>query len=280
MVASVPPSIVVLDSRVFTTTVFEGPTAVPSTIPRNDAPIPVGIIVGGAVGGMALAFITVTLWTWWGRCIKRKQAKQLKEMRDLLAVRENTRRNAQTALVPRSGTHYTTPARSARRGSRKIKFAALPSDFIEKEPQRAPSPVPPTLLGRAAALPPLPGRPEAPALSFLNRTPWGTSVLPAGGPVIMPRPKITRPDPVAGGDAGESAENARLSRGSFDSRRLRHMPSAVSSESVYSTQSGEARIEGPHLREQRSGFFATLRQQLDVNRLSAFSIGSLYSAES
>jgi hypothetical protein len=202
--------------------------------------------------------------------------------RDLLAVRENTRRNAQTLLVPRSGTHYTAPSRMPRRGSRKIKFAAFPGDVVEKEPIRTPSPAPLTPLKDAVVLPDLRSPSQPPTRSFLSRaprTPWGSSVLPAGGPVIMPRPKIARPEAVAGAGAEEFVENTRWSRGSFESRRLRHMPSAVSSESIYSTQSGEARVEGPRLREQRSGFFATLRQQLDVNRLSAFSIGSLYSID-
>jgi hypothetical protein len=250
----------------------------------------------------------------------------------MLAVRENTRRNASAHLVPRpiAGDNYTTPTRSAKRGSRRIKFASLPGDAVISEKDRAqlgglrstPSPPPTTtLLEQAVTMPGLPSDPTplSRKRSFLSRmprttTPWGSSVLPtSGAPIILPRAKISRPEPAyisssASGAAaaassstawdpeksvqGEGGENVRHSKGSFSDfvhgRRLRHMPSAISSESLYSTQSGEPRREtalptpghqrsNPQLREQRSGFFATLRQQLDVNRLSAFSLSSYYS---
>ncbi|KAH9967923.1 hypothetical protein BC827DRAFT_456562 [Russula dissimulans] len=51
---------------------------------------------------MALAVALVLIWKYWGRAIKRTERKQRKEVLDMLAVRENTRRNATTGYKPQS----------------------------------------------------------------------------------------------------------------------------------------------------------------------------------
>jgi len=309
---------------VVTQTIFTGPTGLVQQPPASKSSIPVGPIVGGAVGGVVIAVVAVTLWAWWGRSIQRKQAQQRKEMRELLAVRENTRRNAGLITRSRSRSRYGRGAAGInadhvsrhplRRDTRQIKFAEVPSEkMLEKRPFRtlsptpspSPSPPPPSaplvISSDGIARPPSsqtattpPTTPNRAHPNRTPRTPWGTSVLPSEGPVIMPRPKIPRPDPVqraesekyqalgangAGGNVqSDRAVPSTLTGGErtglhTPGRSLRHMPSAVSSDSDYSTQSGEQR------RERAAGIFAALRHGLDLNRHSTFSIGSLYSVE-
>ncbi|KZV61883.1 hypothetical protein PENSPDRAFT_658588 [Peniophora sp. CONT] len=291
-----------------TETIYEGPTATPSSSARqtHDTPVPIAAIVGGAAAGVALALLVVLVWAWWGRCLSRKQAKARKEMRELLAVRENTRRNAGAFLVPGS-ERYTNPSPKRSRQKRKIRFAGTTPSLdqqsvyssSEKEPlhSRVPSPSPapyekglpsPPLPTLASSDPPTPSS-QRHFLSRVPRTPWGTSVLPSTGPVVLPRPKVVRPEAIAEKvPSNVSWDDSRMSRTSStmavdtghgnsnsngNGRQIRHMPSAVSSDSAYSTQSGEPR------RARERGVLWALRQQLDVNRLSAFSIGSLYSVD-
>ncbi|KAI0315541.1 hypothetical protein OF83DRAFT_347319 [Amylostereum chailletii] len=277
---------------VVTKTIFADPSQTPGLIPPN-TPVPIGAIAGGAVGGVVLAIVAVTAWSWWGRCIKRKQAKQRKEAREFIAVRENTRRNASTS-GPRM---LRQPARSYHPRGRKVKFASSPrSSAVEKQ---EPPPMPEVGLEPLIDLfddqpsnpPPPPPRPSRMQHTFLTRAMSArvaSSVLDASQPVIMPRPKYTpEPDPQAAPievekrPEEEVEENPRLSRGSFEvpgrrARTLAHMPSAVSSDSWYSTQSGEERISAVPL---QGRLLATLRQHLDVNRLSTLtrSTGSMYS---
>jgi hypothetical protein len=82
-----------------------------------------GAIIGGLVGGFFTACIVVIGWVWWGKCIKRKQAKQKKDALDERILKENTRKNAMmSSAVKRS--------RSLRHNlglgpsSRTIKFAS------------------------------------------------------------------------------------------------------------------------------------------------------------
>ena len=214
-------------------------------------------------------------------------------------MRENTRRNAGAFLVP-SSERYTNLTPKRTRPKRKIRFAGTPSldqqsifsEKSEKEPLRVPSPAPMSDSEKALPSPPLPtlasSEPPSPQRHFLSRvprTPWGTSVLPSAGPVILPRPKVVRPEAIAEKvPSNETWEDPRMSRtsstmavetgnGNGNGRQIRHMPSAVSSDSAYSTQSGEPR------RQRERGVLWALRQQLDLNRLSAFSIGSLYSVD-
>ncbi|VDB88631.1 unnamed protein product [Peniophora sp. CBMAI 1063] len=271
-----------------TETIFEGPTATPSSSSKatHDTPVPISAIVGGAAAGVALALAVVLAWTWWGRCIHRRQAKARKEMRELLAVRENTRRNAGAYLVP-ANERYMSPPPKRSRHKRKIRFAGTPSldqqsvlsEKSEKEPLRSASPAPgmDSEYEKALPSPPLPtlaSSPEPPSpqrhfLSRVPRTPW------------VARPEAIT-EKVPSNETWEDSSAPQMSRTSStvavetaggNGRQIRHMPSAVSSDSAYSTQSGEPR------RQRERGVLWALRQQLDVNRLSAFSIGSLYSVD-
>ena len=120
-----------------TTTVTQGGTAQPTAAPsHSDLPVPA--IAGGTAAGVALALLAVVGWTWWGRCLKRRAAKQRKEAvrppcwassciahsskLAFLQVRENTRKNASTLSHPAS--HYRPAVlRHGERG-RKVTFAA------------------------------------------------------------------------------------------------------------------------------------------------------------
>ena len=64
-----------------TTTVTRGgvePTVTSSSQPRSSN-VPIPAIAGGTVAGVLLALVAVVGWSWWGRCIKRRHAKQRKE---------------------------------------------------------------------------------------------------------------------------------------------------------------------------------------------------------
>ena len=64
-----------------TETIYEGPTATPSSVRQtHDTPVPIAAIVGGAAGGASIALLVVLLWTWWGRCLHHRQIKARKEM--------------------------------------------------------------------------------------------------------------------------------------------------------------------------------------------------------
>lgn len=65
---------------VVTTTLFPSGTPTPITVVHSSGkPVPVGAIAGGVVAGAVLAIAVVVAWAWWGKSIKRKQAKQLRE---------------------------------------------------------------------------------------------------------------------------------------------------------------------------------------------------------
>ncbi|KAI0713866.1 hypothetical protein C8Q76DRAFT_796786 [Earliella scabrosa] len=104
-----------------TTTVTTGgapglPT-VGAVIQSRGSDVPVAVIASGTAVGVVLALVAVIGWTWWGRCIKRRAAKERKE-----AVRENTRKNASGLSYPAS---QYRPAFSIRDShGRKVTFAS------------------------------------------------------------------------------------------------------------------------------------------------------------
>ncbi|TFY65850.1 hypothetical protein EVG20_g5246 [Dentipellis fragilis] len=112
--------------QVVTTTVW-APGSSPTAGFRNPSvrsDLPIGAIVGGVVGGVILALFVVAGWTWWGRCLKRREEKQRTEMHAILAIRENTRRNASSNIGPPA--HYQLVP-NIRAASRKVRFAPLSS---------------------------------------------------------------------------------------------------------------------------------------------------------
>lgn len=77
-VVSVTPS-----HSILTTTITSGgseslPT-VGATVQPNSSNVPIAAIAGGTAAGVVLALVLVVGWTWWGRCIKRRKAKERKE---------------------------------------------------------------------------------------------------------------------------------------------------------------------------------------------------------
>ena len=65
-----------------TTTIFTvpSPTRSQAVSQASSTPsLPIGAIAGGTAGGIVLAVALVVAWTWWGRCLKRKAAKERAE---------------------------------------------------------------------------------------------------------------------------------------------------------------------------------------------------------
>lgn len=78
-------------SPTFVTTTFTsggaGPVPTTATGAVIQSNIPVAAIASGTAAGVVLALAAVIGWTWWGRCIKRKEAKRRKEaVRRILLV--------------------------------------------------------------------------------------------------------------------------------------------------------------------------------------------------
>jgi hypothetical protein len=70
--------------QIVTLTVFSSGTATQSGLPAlsggGGASVPIPAIVGGAVGGVALAVLLVIIWKHWGRVIKRTERQRRKEV--------------------------------------------------------------------------------------------------------------------------------------------------------------------------------------------------------
>lgn len=78
--------------QIVTLTVYSSGTATQSGLPAlsggGSASVPIAAIVGGAVGGVALAVLLVIIWKHWGRVIKRTERQRRKEVvRSLHSVR-------------------------------------------------------------------------------------------------------------------------------------------------------------------------------------------------
>lgn len=69
---------------IVTLTVYSSATSTQSGLPNlsggGGASVPIAAIVGGAVGGVALATFLVIIWKHWGRVIKRTDRQRRKEM--------------------------------------------------------------------------------------------------------------------------------------------------------------------------------------------------------
>ncbi|KAH9946420.1 uncharacterized protein BXZ73DRAFT_95918 [Epithele typhae] len=270
----------------FTTTTFTRPGAQPTAATSPSQPrstVPVAAIAAGTTAGVLLALVAVVGWTWWGRCIKRKAAKQRKETLAFLQVRENTRKNASTSSRP--DARYT-PIATRDRNGRKVTFASSPpasssqstlwgavdakpvrSD-AEKLPRATPRsrpPTPPAHLAKAFYAPEKSPPPPLPR--------WNPGREPAPIPPVPPIPP--------------SEDASRPPHG------LTHQASTLSSGSVYSTQSA--------MEERRAGVPSSLLEALTSedtrrsllanylpwnryrnsigsnNRLSEYSTGSIYS---
>ena len=66
---------------VSTTTVIPSGTPTTTIITGDGSPpIPIAAIVGGTVAGVLLAVGMVVAWVLWGRCIKREQQKEKREL--------------------------------------------------------------------------------------------------------------------------------------------------------------------------------------------------------
>lgn len=70
--------------QIVTLTVYSSGTSTPSDLPDlsggGGTSVPIAAIVGGVVGGVALAIFLVIIWNQWGRVIKRTERKRRKEV--------------------------------------------------------------------------------------------------------------------------------------------------------------------------------------------------------
>ncbi|KAH9056625.1 hypothetical protein EDB87DRAFT_1635467 [Lactarius vividus] len=100
--------------------------------------VPIAAIAGGAAGGVTLAVLLVLIWKYWGLVIKRDQRKRRKEARDMLTVRENTRRNASSGFKPQS---QYRPMLALNPDRRKVTFLTRgPTSPRKKQHQHGASP--------------------------------------------------------------------------------------------------------------------------------------------
>ncbi|KAF5358158.1 hypothetical protein D9756_001797 [Leucocoprinus leucothites] len=84
-----------MTARVVTTTVFSiGPTATSALSARSHSSVPVGAIVGGVIGGAALAVLVTVTWIYWGKQIKKTKRMQQEELDKSRRTRYNTLQNA------------------------------------------------------------------------------------------------------------------------------------------------------------------------------------------
>ncbi|KAI1790694.1 hypothetical protein LXA43DRAFT_466881 [Ganoderma leucocontextum] len=238
--------------------------------------IPVAAIAGGTAAGVAIALVAVIGWTWWGRCIKRKAAKERKQALAFLQVRENTRRNASTLSHP--APQYRPAFSTHSTQERKVTFAsrALSSSqsTLRGTVETKKGPIDSEKAARHA--PPRPPTPTAQVMDAHNR--HETGMLP---PLPHRNPQRERvsiepfavPDPIQ--------------------HRLIHQASTLSSGSVYSTQSaladGQSAVPSSLLsalandgnrRSLLASYLPWNRYRTSVvsnNRLSEYSTGSVYS---
>src|SRR6267154_3506902 len=71
-------------AQIVTLTVYSSPTSSQSGLPTlsgsGGASVPIAAIVGGVVGGVALAILLVIIWKHWGRVIQRTERQRRKEV--------------------------------------------------------------------------------------------------------------------------------------------------------------------------------------------------------
>jgi hypothetical protein len=64
-----------------TTTIWESDSPPQATLaPSKGTGLPLAPIIGGTVAGFCFACVMVFGWVWWGKCIKRKEAKRRKDV--------------------------------------------------------------------------------------------------------------------------------------------------------------------------------------------------------
>ncbi|TFK42842.1 hypothetical protein BDQ12DRAFT_732442 [Crucibulum laeve] len=188
-----------------TTTLFQAPTASSSVASHSKAPLPVGAIAGGVVGGALLALLIAAGWLWWGKSIKHTEAKQQREAAALHRTKRNTLQNARIS-TPRAHSYrpvFTRPP------EKKVKFASDASESAtEKNTPKADVP---------------PAREPA--------------ILAKSTPVIYP--KRARDEKSMTGTSGRSASAWSARSPPTTTKGIPRKPSTIDSVSVYSTASGE-----------------------------------------
>ncbi|KAI0807036.1 hypothetical protein C8Q74DRAFT_1225494 [Fomes fomentarius] len=272
-------------SPTFITTTFTSsgaesvPTVATGAVIQSN--VPVAAIASGTAAGVVLALAAVIGWTWWGRCIKRKEAKRRKEALAYLEVRENTRRNAST-LSQTATQHKPTFSMRGPHG-RKV-------TFVPNGPASSQSTLRGTVnLEKGVAdaeksMRPPPPRPPTPT-AHLHNLKKPEAVLPP------PVPPVPRRHPQRERRLASSLEESS----SYTQHRLMHQASTLSSGSVYSTQSAieesqtgaavpSSLIMALTNEGSRRSLLATYlpwnRYRTSVasnNRLSEYSTGSVYS---
>ncbi|KAI0637315.1 hypothetical protein C8Q77DRAFT_1097021 [Trametes polyzona] len=270
---------------VITTTITTGGAPLPTAAAISEAKgadIPVAAIAGGTVAGVVLAFAAVIGWTWWGRSIKRKKAKEIKEALAVLQVRENTRKNATTLSHPASQYRPTFSLHNQQH--RKVKFlSAAPSSSQSTlkgiSDAKQPGGDSEKRLARETSAP----RPPTPSATRAEAPREPEPALPP--PVPRRNPTRSRP-PV-----DSTVSNAPSA---FAQHRLVHQPSTVSSASAYSTQSALEERQTPGVpsslllalanEDVRRSLLANYlpwnryrNSTASQNRLSEYSTGSVYS---
>jgi len=280
------------DTQIITTIITTG-TPLPTTpVSQPKSDLPVAAIAGGTAGGVVLAVAAVIIWTWWGRCIKRKREKEREQLLASLQVRENTRRNASSGSYTRFPSSF-----SSSRHERKVTFvptppstpSPIPSALRMKEeakaPQRGGYPESLEKPQRASTAPHKPPRPSP--LGRNNSRHEQAPLLVSTGRTEYPSPS-PRPSPA------QSTATSPVQP--FLKRPLTHKSSAASSMSAYSTASGEERQKRVstslimaalgHMDPRRSwlGNYLPLsaprnrgNNDLEASRLSRMSTASMYS---
>ncbi|KAF9002010.1 hypothetical protein BDQ17DRAFT_567666 [Cyathus striatus] len=197
---------------VVTTTLFTTP---PSQVPdpsgtiNPHASVPVGAIAGGVVAGAVLAVLATIGWLWWGKTIRRQQAKQRKEAEALKKTKRNTLRNAH---ISRPRIHSYRPL-FPRPAEKKIKFAdSAEPETKEKNDENE--------------------RLVAPSVSFM-REPKSKSPAEQATPIFPRKAAVFKPSATLASSTPPERTHP------LATKKLPHKPSNTDSASVYSTASGE-----------------------------------------
>ncbi|KAH9063674.1 hypothetical protein EDB83DRAFT_794774 [Lactarius deliciosus] len=194
--------------QVVTLTVTSSGSSTPTSQSSSggSSSVPIAAIAGGVAGGVTLAVLLVLIWKYWGLVIKRDQRKKRKEARDILTVRENTRRNASSGFKPQS---QYRPMLALNPDRRKVTFLTRgPTSPRKKQQQRGPSPPAAPedkrIQGEGEAL--APALTPAPAADEEIRQPsLGPLLLPHGAPPLESQDTNERP-PAEDDNAAQSTE--------------------------------------------------------------------------
>ncbi|GBE82568.1 predicted protein [Sparassis crispa] len=245
--------------RVITTTITSG-SASPTQAASSKSTVPIAPIVGGAVGGAFLAVAAVLIWKWWGWCIKRQGEKDRKEALERKKLRQNTRRNTSSGAF--AGNQ--PPAAMSHTGKK--------VSFISRTPSPRPSKKEAKTAARAAAKKAV-KTPEADALSRPRRasgprpirpSPLSQSISKSPTPSTPSSSSPIPPSPSRTAKAAkrELAEPDSPSVRPFLSRPLMaQRPSTMTSDSVYSTESGEE-----HQNRVSASLIMAALEHLDIRR--------------